>query len=230
MNKVTAPAGHSIDTREQLLRIALGEFARHGIEGVSLSQIRQLSGQGNRSAVHYHFKTKAGLVEEVVAFVTNRLDVYCKQAHAEFALGKPEHKEWVRLSELIFDPFLKLFASGETGATCIQFLSRLTWQTGEQGQRFLTRFFNPYMEVFSPALHRLLPHYSEAQLRFKIHLAVNTAIHGLADFSMVMHDEGLLPLVSQADGPKEMRRLFHDYVSAGLRGNSVEISGNLGGN
>lgn len=208
-----------IDTRERLLRIALHEFSQNGIQGVTLSRIRQLSGQGNRSAVHYHFKTKEKLVEEVVEFVNAQLDVYCQQAHAEFAQNKPEYREWTRLSELIFDPFLKLFASGETGATCIQFLSRLTWQTGEQGQRFLTRFFNPYMAVFAPTLLNMLPQYSETQLRFKIHLAVNTAIHGLADFSMVMHDETLRPFLSQADGPKEMRRLFHDYVSAGLRGN-----------
>ncbi|MCR2747455.1 TetR/AcrR family transcriptional regulator [Limnobacter parvus] len=208
-----------IDTREQLLRIALNEFAQHGIEGVTLSKIRQRSGQHNRSAVHYHFKSKEKLVEEVVDFVNAQLDVYCRQAHAEFALGKPEYKEWTRLSELIFDPFLKLFASGETGAICIQFLSRLTWQTGEQGQGFLTRFFNPYMAVFSPTMQEILPQYSETQLRFKIHLAVNTAIHGLADFSMVMHDETLRPFLSQAGGPKEMRRLFHDYVSAGLKGN-----------
>jgi AcrR family transcriptional regulator len=218
MNK-PPDAAPVIDTREQLLRIALIEFAHHGIEAVTLSRIRQLSGQNNRSAVHYHFKTKEKLVEEVVEFVNAQLDVYCKQAHAEFALGLPEHREWTKLSELIFDPFLKLFASGQTGAVCIQFLSRLTWQTGEQGQRFLTRFFNPYMAVYAPTLLNMLPQYSETQLRFKIHLAVNTAIHGLADFSMVMHDEALLPLATQADGPKEMRRLFHDYVSAGLRGN-----------
>ena len=218
MNK-SADAALVIDTREQLLRIALIEFAHHGIEAVTLSRIRQLSGQNNRSAVHYHFKTKEKLVEEVVEFVNAQLDMYCKQAHAEFALGLPEHREWTKLSELIFDPFLKLFASGQTGAVCIQFLSRLTWQTGEQGQRFLTRFFNPYMAVYAPTLLNMLPQYSETQLRFKIHLAVNTAIHGLADFSMVMHDEALLPLATQADGPKEMRRLFHDYVSAGLRGN-----------
>lgn len=218
MNK-PPDAAPVIDTREQLLRIALIEFAHHGIEAVTLSRIRQLSGQNNRSAVHYHFKTKEKLVEEVVEFVNAQLDMYCKQAHAEFALGLPEHREWTKLSELIFDPFLKLFASGQTGAVCIQFLSRLTWQTGEQGQRFLTRFFNPYMAVYAPTLLNMLPQYSETQLRFKIHLAVNTAIHGLADFSMVMHDEALLPLATQADGPKEMRRLFHDYVSAGLRGN-----------
>jgi AcrR family transcriptional regulator len=219
MNEASAP-GHVVDTREQLLRIALNEFAQHGIEGVTLSRIRQLSGQNNRSAVHYHFKTKEKLVEEVVEFVNTQLDVYCKQAHAEFAQGLLEFKELTCLSELIFDPFLKLFASGKTGATCIQFLSRLTWQTGEQGQRFLTRFFNPYMAVFTPTLQKMLPQYSETQLRFKIHLAVNTAIHGLADFSMVMHDKALLPLATQADGPKEMRRLFHEYISAGLRGNS----------
>lgn len=209
-----------VDTREQLLRIALNEFAQHGIEGVTLSKIRQLSGQGNRSAVHYHFKTKNRLVEEVVDFVTGQLDVHCKQAHTEFARNAPEHKEWTRLCELIFDPFVQLFSSGETGAVCIQFLSRLTWQTGEQGQRFLTRYFNPYMDVFAPTLLEFFPQYSEAQLRFKVHLAVNTAIHGLADFSMVMHDERLLPLVNQSGGLKEMRRLFHEYISAGLRGNT----------
>lgn len=216
----TAHLAPVIDTRERLLRIALNEFAQHGIEGVTLSRIRQLSGQGNRSAVHYHFKTKERLVEEVVDFVTGQLDVYCQQAHSEFAKGLPQHRELTQLSELIFDPFLKLFASGQTGAVCIQFLSRLTWQTGEQGQQFLTRFFNPYMAVFVPTLKQMLPHYSDTQLRFKIHLAVNTAIHGLADFSMVMHDERLLPLVNQSGGLKEMRRLFHEYISAGLRGNT----------
>jgi len=115
---------------------------------------------------------------------------------------------------------VQLFSSGETGAVCIQFLSRLTWQTGEQGQRFLTRYFNPYMDVFAPTLLEFFPQYSEAQLRFKVHLAVNTAIHGLADFSMVMHDERLLPLVNQSGGLKEMRRLFHEYISAGLKGYS----------
>jgi hypothetical protein len=118
---------------------------------------------------------------------------------------------------LIFDPFLKLFASGQTGATCIQFLSRLTWQTGEQGQRFLTRFFNPYMAVFAPTLLKMLPQYSETQLRFKIHLAVNTAIHGLADFSMVMHDKTLLPLVTQADGgPRKCEGCFMTMSARGF--------------
>ena len=45
----------------------------------------------------------------VVDFVTGQLDVHCKQAHTEFARNAPEHKEWTRLCELIFDPFVKLF-------------------------------------------------------------------------------------------------------------------------
>lgn len=72
MNK-PADAAPVVDTREQLLRIALNEFAQHGIEGVTLSRIRLLSGQSNRSAVHYHFKTKDKLVEEVVEFVNAQL-------------------------------------------------------------------------------------------------------------------------------------------------------------
>ncbi len=209
----------SIDTRQTLLRIALFEFAQHGIEGVSLSKIRQLSGQANRSVMHYHFKTKEGLVEQVVAMVTSQLETYCAQALESFEHEQAHDYSVKQISELMFDPFVQLFSSGSVGAACIRFLSRLTWQTGQTGQQVLRNLLRPYLLQFEPRLHTLMPNHSEVQLRMKLYLAVNTAIHGLADFSIMQQDDKLQPLMQQAEGALEMRRLFHDYVSAGLQGN-----------
>lgn len=209
----------SVDTRQTLLRIALFEFAQHGIEGVSLSKIRQLSGQANRSVMHYHFKTKEGLIEQVVLLVTTQLELYCAQALEEFRQEEANDYSLKQISELMFDPFVQLFSSGSVGAACIRFLSRLTWQTGQTGQRVLRDLLRPYLLQFEPRLQALMPNHSDVQLRMKLYLAVNTAIHGLADFSIMQQDDKLQPLMEQPENALEMRRLFHDYVSAGLQGN-----------
>ena len=53
------------------LRLVLtGErlFAIRGIEGVSLRQIAAEAGSGNNSAVHYHFKSKEGLIRAIFRY------------------------------------------------------------------------------------------------------------------------------------------------------------------
>jgi AcrR family transcriptional regulator len=53
-----------IDAGEQL-------FGRHGLDGISLREIALAAGQANTAAVHYHFKSRAGLV---LAILDNRLE------------------------------------------------------------------------------------------------------------------------------------------------------------
>jgi AcrR family transcriptional regulator len=52
-------------TKEQIVLAAEGLFAERGIEGVSLRQIGAAAGNGNNSAVQYHFGTKERLVQAV---------------------------------------------------------------------------------------------------------------------------------------------------------------------
>ncbi|HEX4917331.1 MAG TPA: TetR family transcriptional regulator [Limnobacter sp.] len=213
----TAPANIA-DTREQLLRTALFAFADHGVEGVRLSHVRDAAGQSNRSAVHYHFKNKETLVQAVVEFVQSKL-----APHMQAALNalKGEHVQAGQLPtlvEVMFGPFVNLFASGAVGEACIRFMSRLTWQTGTEGQRVLTEFFIPYANAFAPCLQACLPQLSAAELRFKLYLAVNNSIHGLADFSILLHDPGIEALGEHEPAPLAMRRLFFDYIAGGLAG------------
>ncbi|MDA0565708.1 TetR family transcriptional regulator [Streptomonospora sp. S1-112] len=53
-------------TRETLLDAAERLFAEHGLAQVSNRQISQEAGQGNNTAVSYHFGSKAGLVRAIV--------------------------------------------------------------------------------------------------------------------------------------------------------------------
>ena len=53
------------DTRTRLLDVAEQLFAEHGIDAVSLSQILETAGQRNKSAIYYHFGSKAGLIAAI---------------------------------------------------------------------------------------------------------------------------------------------------------------------
>lgn len=54
-------------TRERMMRAAEQLFAAEGIENVSVRAILRAAGQRNESALHYHFGSKAGLIEALQA-------------------------------------------------------------------------------------------------------------------------------------------------------------------
>src|SRR5262249_2581823 len=51
--------------RERLLRAGERLFAERGIDGVTVREINQLAGQRNSSALHYHFGSREGLLNEI---------------------------------------------------------------------------------------------------------------------------------------------------------------------
>lgn len=53
-------------TIDELLQTAERLFARHGVENVALTQIVAQAGQKNRSALHYHFGDRAGVLAAVL--------------------------------------------------------------------------------------------------------------------------------------------------------------------
>ncbi|MFI8964234.1 TetR/AcrR family transcriptional regulator [Streptomyces sp. NPDC053493] len=55
------------ETREKLIRAAEEVFAAKGVDGAQLRDVVRLAGQGNPSAVQYHFGSRAGLLDAVMA-------------------------------------------------------------------------------------------------------------------------------------------------------------------
>ena len=61
-------------TRETILTAAERLFAEHGVIAVSNRQISEAAGQGNNTAVNYHFGTKADLVRAIVRRHTKQVE------------------------------------------------------------------------------------------------------------------------------------------------------------
>lgn len=53
-------------TPDELLSVAERLFAERGVENVALTQIVAVSGQKNRSALHYHFGSRGGVLSAVL--------------------------------------------------------------------------------------------------------------------------------------------------------------------
>src|SRR5256885_5409069 len=54
-------------TRARLVRAGEQLFAAHGIDRVQLREINELAGQRNESALHYHFGSRQGLLDLILA-------------------------------------------------------------------------------------------------------------------------------------------------------------------
>ena len=80
-------------TKEQIVLAAERLFAEHGIDGVSLRQIGAAAGNGNNSAVQYHFGSKDRLV---LAVFEHRLPRMRKRRELLIAEHRPDDlRSWV---------------------------------------------------------------------------------------------------------------------------------------
>ncbi|MGZ4555958.1 MAG: TetR/AcrR family transcriptional regulator, partial [Mycobacteriaceae bacterium] len=61
-------------TRDELLRAAEYLFARQGVGGTRTKQIVERAGQGNDSAVQYHFGSRQGLLEAILGRHLSRME------------------------------------------------------------------------------------------------------------------------------------------------------------
>ncbi|ARN73227.1 TetR/AcrR family transcriptional regulator [Oceanicoccus sagamiensis] len=70
------PPPQPIDTDTRLRLMLAGErlIGELGIEGVSLRQVNTAAGQKNKSAAHYHFGTKLGLIEAIYNYRMERVN------------------------------------------------------------------------------------------------------------------------------------------------------------
>lgn len=67
-------SSEAVDTRVKIILAAERLFGQHGIDAVSLRQIRIEAGQSNNSAVHYHFKDRTELVQAILAYRVGQLE------------------------------------------------------------------------------------------------------------------------------------------------------------
>lgn len=208
-----APKPQTDGTRERLLWTALKLFAADGLKGVSLRRIVADAGAANPSALHYHFGTRHALIAALSDMIFERLSSTALprlQALADKPRGVRE------VLEAMFRPVMELRETGEEGLYAVQFMARLSWEFGPEGQQLSARGLAPIAARALEQLERLLPRKDPEHLRLQLLMAMTNVFHGLADYNYVRIAPFGPRKLLRAGSAALREKLFFDYLEAGI--------------
>ena len=116
-------SARTLATRGSILTAAERLFAERGVEGVSNRQISEAAGQGNNTAVGYHFGTRADLIRALVRERQAPVDVIRGRMLATHA-DSTDLRDWVACMVRPFTDHLAVLGAPSWYARCVaQFVS-----------------------------------------------------------------------------------------------------------
>lgn len=195
-------------TKRQLLDAATALFAERGFDAVSVREITSRA-EANVAAVNYHFGSREGLIDAVVAnFVSPINDERLKRLEN---LKNPTVRDLLRA---FHEPLLSQFTGSELSERLFaKLMGRLV---GERPYQFPPQIMSQFHQVaqgFVPAFQKALPHLNEKDVFWNIHFSFGLVSHTL------MHGD-LLTKISQGAVKQEkisqlMERMI-DFCEAGF--------------
>ena len=120
------------DSREALIRAGERLFGERGIAAVSLREVAAAAGQGNNSAVRYHFGSRDGLVDAIFTYRMERIDERRRAMLAQTP-GTPDLR---RLLEAFVFPFAESIGHDDGVSWYARFVRQVV--------------FDPGFDVFAP--------------------------------------------------------------------------------
>lgn len=155
-------------------------MADHGVNGVSLRSILNEAG-ANSAALHYHFNSREGLVEALVARGGYSSSVRRKQLVDALAL-RAEPPSVRDLIDVIVDPMADtLRAEGDAGRRFFRFLARLQSDRTGIHRELDERHFAETFAKLEPMMREACPHLSERELNRRINMVLDTMLQSLAN-------------------------------------------------
>ncbi|GGV42620.1 TetR family transcriptional regulator [Actinomadura cremea] len=161
-------------TKAQIVLAAERLFAQHGIDGVSLRQIGTEAGNGNKSAVQYHFGTKDRLLQ---AICEHRLPGIHERRRILIAQYRPEDLQaWVKCYVL---PILE--QGEQEGSRYMTFVNMLRHHDRRDVLERLPEEFRTSTREFGERVAALLPHIPEPLRAHRISQAVAFSVDAASD-------------------------------------------------
>jgi len=203
------------DTRQRLLGAAQQLFAEQGFDRVSVRDITDRAG-ANVAAVNYHFRSREGLVEEVI-------ERYIKPINDERLerLDKLERRFGGRAAPLeeILDAFVRPFVTQVRRSEMSEMLfyrlmGRIFGDLGGALPERVESDLRQMLQRFVKAMSKALQNLPVEELTWRIHFMVGAMIHTMA------HADTLRRLTNEASGDPSMETTLARFVrfsAAGLR-------------
>jgi AcrR family transcriptional regulator len=178
----TAAIGASALTRAKLIATAEQLFAERGIHAVSLAEINLAAGQRNKTAAHYHFGDKDGLLRAVL---DKHLPGLMHERDMRFA-ALVANGDWSARSVIraLLEPLAAKLADPDGGCEFLRISAQLASSytqalEGSHVDLFPAGLFEPVRE----ARNTFLAHLPPAIAKQRVSLAISMLLHGLAEHS-----------------------------------------------
>lgn len=169
----------TFSTRQRILDVAEGLFARRGFAGASLREVTATA-KVNLAAVNYHFGSKDGLIEEVFR---RRLDELNRERLA--ALAKAGEAGLEEVLDAFIRPALNQSLHSQGGAAFVRVLARAYAEHDERLRRFLSDNYGHVMREFALVFARLLPHLGKDELYWRLDILAGAVTYAMADFGII---------------------------------------------
>lgn len=164
-------------TREALLAAAASLFAEKGFETVSVREVTGRAG-ANVASVKYHFGSREGLIDAVVAEMTRPVNEERLRRIAELESG--EGVTVRHLLEAFFDPlFARIQGSVLSERLFVKLMGRMV---GDRPYQFPEEVMADFREVarrFVPAFMKARPGLSAEDVFWRIHFAFGVMSNAL---------------------------------------------------
>lgn len=206
------------DTKYTIIRTALHLFAERGLDGVSLSELRSASGQNNRSAIHYHFGNKDGLLDAVTEHVSQIFELPMRESVADgWQMARSRELTIDRFIRIMSKPFLTVYAQGTEGRDCVRMISHLSHENTDKQQ---ARAFIPmqrYMGEMAALLQTLLPGRTNNELAPLLFISTCSILESLICSGMLMREHELAGAHIAPPDPSDFIEMVLSFAQGGLQ-------------
>ncbi|OUS26118.1 hypothetical protein A9Q99_19265 [Gammaproteobacteria bacterium 45_16_T64] len=202
------------DIRERLLHVAIRLFAEKGIEAVSMRAINTAAGTKNKSAVHYHFGSKLGILEAIFAMLSETLDPVFEDLITR--VEERSANEDISVAEIVLTSYLPFFIINATeshGKNTIKLFAKMMVDSTPEYQEMYNDYLHSNMERIYQLMKKALPSKLDKHLRYQLMHGLMAMITGLATIDLMANTPlGDIRFANDMD-----LMLSHvDYVTGGL--------------
>ncbi|MFQ3190008.1 MAG: AcrR family transcriptional regulator [Paraglaciecola sp.] len=206
------------DIRERLLLVAVQLFSEKGVEAVSMRAINTAAGTKNKSAVHYHFGNKAGILKAIFEWVGKQVELAVRDLWVQ--IEQREDKNELSVQELmlvLYAPLILVQKIPQCGNDVFKLLSKLLLDSNEE-TKFANDLFESHLLAVYERVAQRLPEKNKEHLRFQLIHSVFGFIAGTA----ILDSKILIDIKNaRIEDNQEMLFAFIDFASGGITNTQV---------
>jgi len=200
------------DVKTAVMDAAERLLANYGLNGVSLRRILSEAG-ANTAALHYHFKSREGLVEAILTRRGENINLRRRELLVAME-GQESPPSVEAIVDALVDPLIEILREqGEAGRRYVRFLARLQSDRSAIHHALQDEHFPDVRQRIALYLVQACPHLPMPELKRRVTMVIDTMLQSLANAEFMSDEWGD---AGHEDSLWEFIDTLKAFLSAGL--------------